>query len=259
MSALRMRILNRDCVVGTFVKTPALQVVELLGRAGLDFAIADMEHAPIDLSSLDGMALGARSAGLPLLIRSTGAQPAAIWPALDLGCAGVMVPHVASAADASAVAQAVKYALGSRGFSPSGRAGDYGCCDHADYRRRSDAGSVIMAQIEDASALDNLDAIAAVPEVDVLFIGPADLSLSLGCATDAPPMLAAIDAVIAAAKRAGKASGIYVGAASQMRPWADKGMTVFVCGSDQSMILNGARGLKQTARDLMPPQSSGAG
>lgn len=241
---LRTRILALDTVVGTFVKTPSPQVVELLGRGGLDFAVADMEHGPIGVTALDGLALGARSVGLPLLVRSTGLQPAAIWPALDLGCSGVMAPHVITPADAEALAQAVKYGRGARGFSPSGRAGDYGTGDPADYRRRMDAQTVIMAQIEDRAALDNLDAIAAVPEVDVLFVGPADLSLSLGCSATAPEMVQAVDAVIAAARRAGKASGMFLGTVAQMADFADRGMTVFVCGSDQSMILAGARAVK---------------
>ncbi len=245
---LRARILALEPVVGTFVKTPSPQVVELLGRGGLDFAVADMEHGPIGVTALDGLSLGARSVGLPLLIRSTSAQAAAIWPALDLGCSGVMAPHVITRSDAEGLAHAVKYARGSRGFSPSGRAGDYGTVDAADYRRRMDEQTVIMAQIEDRAALDNLDAIAAVSEVDVLFIGPADLSLSLGCDAASAQMTQAVDAVIAAARRAGKASGMFVGNAAQIAGFAARGMTVFVCGSDQSMILAGARAVKKAVQ-----------
>lgn len=240
---LRDRINSGECVTGCFQKTPSHQVSEILGRAGLDFAVADMEHGPIGLGDLDRMALGARSVGLPLLIRSTSVAASAIWPALDLGCAGVMAPHVRNGGDAQALADAVKYRRGARGFSPSGRAGDYGTVVAAEYRERMDAESVIMAQIEDRDALDELDAIAGNPDIDVLFVGPADLSLSLGCGMNAPELDSAVEKVIAAAKRAGRAAGMFLGTSAQLPRWREAGMTVFVVGSDQSLLMAGARGL----------------
>ncbi|PWW01923.1 2-keto-3-deoxy-L-rhamnonate aldolase RhmA [Hoeflea marina] len=241
--SLRKRIHEGECVVGCFQKTPAHAIAEILGLAGLDFAVADMEHGPIGIADLDRMALGARSAGLPLLIRSTGVVASAIWPALDLGCSGVMAPHVRNGADAGALADAVRYGRGARGFSPSGRAGDYGTAVAVEYRQRMDADNVIMAQIEDASALDELDAIAGNPDIDVLFVGPADLSLSLGCEMESPELDMAIDKVIAAAKRAGRAAGIFLGTPARFARWKDAGMTVFVIGSDQSLLLTSGKGI----------------
>lgn len=244
--SLRARILARDLVVGVFQKTPSPHVTELLGLAGLDFIVVDQEHAPIGVEVLDQIALAGRANGLPVLIRATHAAGPAIWPALDLGCTGVMVPHILTAEDAVQVAGAMKYARG-RGFSPSGRAGGYGTAGGAEYRARSDAESVFLAQIEDRAALQHLDAIAAVPEVDVLFIGPQDLALSLGCTADAPEMQAAIDAVIAAASRHGKAVGLFVGQEDQIAAQQARGITLFVCGSDQGLLLAGARRLKASA------------
>ena len=240
---LRARIAAGQKVVGTFLKTPAHQTAEILGFAGLDFAVADMEHGPIGTTDLDRMALGARSVGLPLLIRSTEVKAAAIWPALDLGCIGVMAPHVKCHADAELLAHAVKYDRGSRGFSPSGRAGRYGTVAAAEYRQRIDEETIIMAQIEDRGALDRLDEIAATPEIDVLFVGPADLSLSLGCEMKSAELDAAILQVIEAASRADKASGLFVSDAAQMALWEDRGVSVFVVGSDQSLLLASARAL----------------
>ena len=249
MTPLRDRIRAGERLIGTFVKTPAPHVVELLGLAGLDFIVVDQEHAPIDLGALDLLTLAARSVGLPMLIRSATARADAIWPALDAGAVGVMVPHVCDTDQTVAVADAVKYARGKRGFSPSVRAGGYGTLDAAAYRAAADATSVIMAQIEDAAALDHLDAIAAQPDVDVLFIGPSDLSLSLGCGLASPQMEAAIDRVIAAAQGAGKAAGIYVGSDAQINPMAARGVSVFVCGSDQGLLLNAARQMMRAGRN----------
>ncbi len=249
-AALRDRMRRGERVTGTFVKTSAPHVVEVLGLAGLDFIVADQEHAPIDLGALDILALAARGVGLPLLVRTPNAAAASISPALDLGALGVMVPHVQTAATAIGVAEAVKFARGQRGFSPSARAGGYSTRDAATYRAEADAGSVILAQIEDAGALDNLDEIAAVPEVDVLFVGPADLALSLGCPIDAPEIAHVVDATVAAARRAGKAAGLFVGTGSQIGRWAAKGVTVFVVGSDQSLLLGAARELVRAAGEM---------
>lgn len=246
--SLRQRIKAGELVVGPFQKTPSPQVTELLGLGGCDFVVVDQEHAPIGIGALDLIALAGRAVGMPVLIRATHAAGPAIWPALDLGCAGVMVPHVRSALDAETVAQAMKYARG-RGFSPSGRAGDYGRMNPAEYRATSDASTVFMAQIEDACALDRLDDIAAVPEVDVLFVGPQDLSLSLGCAADAPELDDAIGRVIQAASRHGKAAGLFVADPARIRPLHARGITVFVCGSDQGLLQGGARQLMAAARD----------
>ncbi|WP_126975184.1 HpcH/HpaI aldolase family protein [Frigidibacter oleivorans] len=245
--SLRRRILAGERLVGCFVKTPSPQVIELLGLGGMDFVVADREHAPIGTGALDLMTLAGRSVGLPVLIRSRNAEGAEIWPALDMGCAGVMVPHVRSAAGAEAAAGAMKYGRG-RGFSPSGRAGAYGTMPGADYRRRQDDEGVFLAQIEDAAALDHLDAIAAVPEVDVLFIGPQDLSLSLGCAVTAPEMTAATEAVVSAARRAGKAAGLFVADPATIAGHVAGGITLFVCGSDQGLLIGGARRLMAAAR-----------
>ncbi|MCB1385982.1 MAG: aldolase [Nitratireductor sp.] len=249
MRSLRARILAGDRVIGTFLKTPDPHMVELLGLAGLDFIVADSEHAPIDLGALDLMAMAGRSVSLPILFRARGHDPAMISPGFDAGVTGVMVPHVRTAQNAERIADAVKYARGRRGFSPSGRAGGYGTMKPADYRMRSDETSLFMAQIEDEDALNHLDAIAGQGDVDVLFVGPADLSLSMGIAPDDPKMARAIDDVVAAARRAGIAAGLFVGGnGAEVEAWAARGVSVFVCGSDQSLLLGAARQLCATAR-----------
>lgn len=245
--SLRQRILARERLIGCFVKTPSPQVVELLGLAGMDFVVADREHAPIGTGALDLMTLAGRAVNLPVLIRARNSEAAEIWPALDMGCIGVMVPHVRSATEAGAVAGAMKYARG-RGFSPSGRAGAYGTMPGAEYRRRQDDESVLLAQIEDAAALECLDAIAAVPDVDLLFVGPQDLSLSLGCPADGPELTAAIDAVVLAARQAGKAAGLFVTDPATIPGHVARGITLFVCGSDQGLLLGGAKRLMAAAR-----------
>ncbi len=169
--------------------------------AGLDFAIVDQEHAPISIAQMDILALAGRAVGLPLLSRRWGNATDWIAPLLDLGLDGVMVPHVMDAVHAAAVCDAVRFSRGKRGLSPSPRAGNYGGYGIAEYRAHCDAQSVVMAQIEDHAALDRLDEIAQEPEVDVLFVGPADLSQSMGVSFPSAELDAAIKRVIYAGKK----------------------------------------------------------
>ena len=236
----RSRIRAKELLIGTFIKTPAPHIVELLGHAGLDFAVIDQEHAPIDLSQMDMMAMAGRSVGLPLLSRRWGKGRDWIAPLLDLGLSGVMVPHVLDAQDAQDICDAIRYSRGKRGLSPSPRAGNYGGMSIPVYQETSDATSIAMVQIEDASALDHLDQIASIDDVDLMFIGPADLSQSLGCAFPSPELDAAIQKIIDAGQRAKMAVGLFVADASQIPRWHEKGVTLFVCGSDQGMLRKAA-------------------
>lgn len=245
---LKSRIRNGELLVGTFLKTPAPHNVEILGHAGLDFAVIDQEHAPIGMAEMDMLALAGRAVGLPLLSRRWGAQTDWIAPLLDLGLTGVMVPHVLDQTGTEEICDAVLFSRGKRGLSPSPRAGNYGGMSIADYRESSDADSVIIVQIEDKSALSKLDEIAAVKDVDLMFIGPADLSQSMGCDMASPALDAAIDVIINAGRQAGVAVGLFVGDAAHIPQWHARGITFFVCGSDQSMLRKSATHMMAAAQ-----------
>lgn len=239
----RHEVRSGRLLLGVFLKTASHQVVELAARAAQDFAVIDAEHAPFDPLTLDRMALAGRAAGLPLLVRPPGLDAAFVGHALDMGLAGVLAPHVDSVGRAEALLDAARFDRGRRGFSPSTRAGGYGAPDAAAYRRAADAGASVWCQIEDAAALDHLDAIAALEDVDCLFIGPADLALSMGVERrDDPRMIEAVRRIAEAGRRHGRTVGIYVGAVSEVADLKAIGVSVFVCGSDQSwMIAQGRR------------------
>ncbi|HXV00636.1 MAG TPA: aldolase/citrate lyase family protein, partial [Caulobacteraceae bacterium] len=220
---------------GAFIKTPHHQVAEVMGHAGLDFAVIDAEHAPFGPADIDRVVLGAASAGLPCLVRSPDHGAGFINQCLDLGASGILAPHVTDASAALALAGAVKFAGGERGFSPSTRAGGYG--GRPDYRAGADAASTLWCQIEDAAALTRLDEIVATPGVDCLFLGRVDLALSLGVErSDDPKMVEAIGAVALAARRAGRALGVYVGDPGEIAAFRELGASVIICGSDQSWL-----------------------
>lgn len=244
------RVRAGDVLVGTFLKTPAFHSVEILSRAGLDFAVADSEHAPVTVAEIDRMV--ACAGGWPLLVRVARNEASAIAGVLDLGARGVVVPHVRRPEDALAVLDAADFCRGHRGFSPSVRAGGYGTEVPALHRERADAERLVVVQIEDAEAVERIDAIAAIDGVDVLFIGPADLALSLGCAPDDPRLARAIETVAEAGRRHGRTVGIFVGAPEAIAAYRRLGISFFICGSDQSFLLAEARRVKRLADAVSP-------
>ena len=239
---LRARLLAGTPQVGTFVKTPAPQIVELLGLAGLNFVAIDAEHAPFGPAEIDRMALAARAAGLAMMVRVPGPAPGFIGACLDAGAAGVIVPHVRSVDEARAVAAAARYA-GRRSFSPSTAAAGYGTRG-AGHAARADAAVSLWCQIEDGDALDRLDEIAGVDGVDCLFLGPADLALSLGLSgADDPGLAAPAAAIVAACRRAGIAAGTFVPTREDVATAVALGFTAVACGSDQSALLRAGRAI----------------
>jgi 2-keto-3-deoxy-L-rhamnonate aldolase RhmA len=242
---LRQRVRAGETALGVFIKTPSHQVAEVLARSGLDFAVIDAEHAPFDAPSVDRVLLGARATGLPCLVRPPDLTASFIGQCLDLGAAGILAPHVANPDSAHLVVSAVKYGAGERGFSPSTRAAGYGAGSAATYPASADAESSIWCQIEDAEALGRLDDIAAIDAVDCLFLGRADLALALGAeGPNDPKVRAAVVATVEAGRRRGRAIGIYVGGSAEIPDLLALGITVFVCGSDQSLLLAQGRRIR---------------
>ena len=236
-ASFRQRLRARQPLYGTFFKTPSHQLVEVLGGAGLDFIVIDAEHAPFDRAALDVCLLAARANNLPALVRVAAADDAHILNALDLGATGIVAPHARNAGAVGRIEAAVRYRGGVRGFSNSPRAGAYGRTGMEDHIARSDRDSVAICQIEDREAIDAIDAIAALPGADCLFIGRADLAVSYGVHDVGHPLVRdAVHAVCAAARRSGKAVGIHIGNVDEAQAWRALGVSLFVIGSDQALL-----------------------
>lgn len=235
---------------GVFIKTSSPHIVEVLGESGLDFAILDAEHSPFDRAGLDLMVLAGRAAGLPLYIRVPEDNPATILQALDLGPRGLVVPHVDTPEQASAVVRRARFEGGERGYSNSGRFGRYGATTLAEAIRIGD-GAEIICQIESPEGVANAEAIAEVPGVAGLLVGRADLALAMGLRSiDAEPVTRAARASLAAARRNGKIAAIVIAAAEEVPPWRDAGANLFVFGSEQALLRNAASQLARRAAEL---------
>lgn len=227
--------------VGTFIKTASPHIVEVLGTTSLDFAVIDAEHAPLDRGMLDLMMMAGRAAGLPLLVRIPDRSAATILSVLDMGAAGLLIPHVDTTEDARQVVAHAKYVGGQRGYSSSPRFAGYGTLGMKAALKADDE-ALVICQIESPQAVENAAAIAAVPGVDGLFVGRADLALAMGL-DDAkhPSVSSGTDQSITAALAAGKLAGIFTGTLAERDQYAAKGVNWFVYGSDQSFLRQGAQ------------------
>lgn len=211
--------------------------MEVLCGAGMDFVVIDAEHAPFSPDALDLCLLAARSQGVPALVRVHDTQASTFLQALDMGAAGLLVPHARTPEGVAADLKKARYIGGTRGFSNSPRAGGYGKVGMADHIRRADAEVACIFQIEDAQAIEHIEALAALEGVTGYLVGRADLAVSLGC-TDihAEPVVQAVEKVADACRRHGKPLGIFVGDVAETPRWVDQGLSFFIVGSDQAFL-----------------------
>ncbi len=245
------RLRDRQLLGGTFIKTPQSHHAEIAGLAGLDFVVFDSEHAPFSAAQLDHCLLGARAAGIASLVRLRQSSPSDVLQALDLGATGVLVPHVTSARQARAIVASARYRDGLRGFSNSPRAGAYGGHSMLEHIERSDSETAVLCQIEDREAVEAIDEIAGVAGIDCLFIGRADLSVSYRLFdVDHPEVERAIQRVASAGRSACVPVGMFVADTAAMARYAALGVTLFVIGSDQSLLRSGFSKLSQSVAEL---------
>ena len=177
---LRQRLRHGEELLCFSVNFPSSAAVEMGAIAGFDFYNIDTEHGPMDIGVIDEMVRAADSVGVPPIVRPPNNDPDTILRILDVGAAGIMAPGIASKADAQALVDAVKYPpIGHRGLGIV-RANRWGDEPAAESTRRANEETVIIPLIEDIAAVEAIDEILEVEELDVIWIGPADLSQSMG-------------------------------------------------------------------------------
>jgi len=171
-----------EAVYGVSVMIPSPQIVEMIGAAGFDWVLLDCEHGTLTLESVELMAMAAEACGITAIARPASRSPEHILQVLDRGVMGVQVPHVNTAEDARQVIAAVKYhPLGQRGLAAGTRAAAYDAHGTlADHVKAANDETLIAVQLEDELAIRNIDELLKVDDIDVFFIGPSDLSQSMG-------------------------------------------------------------------------------
>ncbi|QHJ01573.1 4-hydroxy-2-oxovalerate aldolase [Xylophilus rhododendri] len=191
-----------------FNSLPSPAIVEMCAYAGFDFILIDNEHGSADLGITEHMLRAARASGIPPVVRCLRQDIARV---LDMGASGVQIPMVQSAEEARELVQQVRYpGTGRRGSAFSPRAAGYGAFPGAEHTRRSNAGVALIVMIETEEAVAQAAEIAAVEGVDAVFVGPNDLSHSMGFGSDwkAPEVDAVIERALRAISGAGQCAGI---------------------------------------------------
>ncbi|HEX7292135.1 MAG TPA: aldolase/citrate lyase family protein [Conexibacter sp.] len=251
---LAERLRAGERLAGLIVKIPGPQVVECAGHSGYDLVVIDTEHGPADTEALEHHLRAAASAGIPALVRVSGLARGEVLRALDAGADGVVVPQVENAAAAAqAVALAHYPPRGARGLATSTRAGRHCMTDVREHVRRARERTLVIAQVEDVAAVPHAAAIAAEPGIDGVFLGPTDLSMSLGHPGELshPRVAATIDSVTEQVQAVGGAAMLaLVGSEQEARAWWGRGAQVvlFVAAaviskrlSEIACALDGAR------------------
>jgi 4-hydroxy-2-oxoheptanedioate aldolase len=211
MQANRVKKILREggLALGTYVGGIAdPQIVEIIGHAGFDAAFIDMEHTSFDLRDVQLMVMAAERVGITPIVRTPGFDPAFILRLLDMGVQGIQLPHISNAQAAREAVRAVRYApLGDRGMAGASRASDFGTVPLAEHMARSNREITLAVMIEDLPAVDQIDAIAATEGIDIVAVGPSDMSRALGIsgAADHPKLLAVIERVGEAVRKGGVA------------------------------------------------------
>ncbi len=209
---MKEKMARGEAALGCSVMFSSPQVVEMLGHAGFDWVLIDCEHGSASLADVELMAMACDAVGITPIARPRSNSAADIQSVMDRGATGVQVPHVNSAEDARRAVAAVKFGPGAaRGLAAGTRADDWGLgARMPDFVAAANAQSLVCVQLEHAEALANVEEILAVQGVDVFFIGPSDLSQSMGFPGNpkAPPVAKAIEETLAKIVAAGRVPGL---------------------------------------------------
>ncbi|MHB9038763.1 MAG: HpcH/HpaI aldolase family protein [Armatimonadota bacterium] len=242
---IRERILARQVVAGTWLGLGSSVTAEVIGRAGFDWVLIDLEHGMGDLGGLVGQLQALESTSAASIVRIPWNDAPFIKRVLDMGAAGVMVPYVNSAEEAQCAVRAMRYPPeGIRGVATVGRLADFGS-NFTAYFETANRSHATIVQVETGTAVDNAEAIASVDGVDALFVGPFDLSTNLGIPgqLDHPVFREALQKVSNACRGAGKAAGILIARPEMVAPSVADGFTCVALGTDIGVLSESMRQL----------------
>jgi 4-hydroxy-2-oxoheptanedioate aldolase len=230
---VKAKLAAGEAAFGCFVRTPEPSLIEYVAMLGWDFLVFDAEHGTLQPRDVEDLCRAVEPRGTTPIVRATTNDAPTILRFLDTGAHGVHIPWVNSAEAVERAVQAVKYTpRGMRGLAGS-RASEWGLHEPiGEYVKRANRETLVVIHIETAEAVDAIEAYVAIDGVDVLFLGPTDLSQSLGHPGDAshPDVLAAMNRVAKVVVPSAKVLGIYAGTAAMTREWLDRGARYFTTG-----------------------------
>lgn len=248
MNRILEKFQKHELSIGTFTHLKSATAVECLGRTGLDYVVIDTEHCGVGVDALSAAITAADAAGITPLVRINEISRSAVLQPLDAGAKGLLVPAVVSVEQVRRLVEYAKFPpLGKRGFCPT-RDGGWGFDDASArgvgaYMARCDRETLLIPQCETAECLAQIEEIAAISGVDGIFVGPLDLSISLGCPMqfDQPVMLDALARILSACRTNGKLTIIFCGDTETARLRASQGYDSLTVGLDTQLLIHSCR------------------
>jgi 2-keto-3-deoxy-L-rhamnonate aldolase RhmA len=251
---LKERLRRGESLVGTMVITVENpELVRMLKVGGFDFFVVDAEHGSFDYGAVAGLMNAAREVGITPMVRVPEARREVVLKYMEMGARGLLLPNAETVEQARALVEYSKYyPLGNRGVSLfRSHTGFDKIDDPVEYMNRVNDQNILMLQIESPKGVGNVEKLLDVEGIDAAFIGPNDLSQSMGIMgqTSHPTFVAALERVIAAAKQRKKFSGIHMMSTDALLPWMAKGMTLNLWSNEVLLMMNAAKeGLKKLGR-----------
>ena len=223
---MKEKLSRGEVVIGSFLYIPSSKLTEIVGWLGFDFVVIDMEHGPVDTSQAEDMVRAAEHAGATPIIRVSHNTPHLILRALDIGAQAIHVPEINTKEEAELAAASARYGpVGHRGLAGV-RAAKYGLHEPLpDYAARANEDNMVIAHIEHYRAVENLDALLAVEGIDIYYLGPEDLSNSLGIPGKSkdPKVVELVEDSIRRIAAAGKVAGCIAADAATARHYCELG------------------------------------
>ena len=246
---LKQIFVEGRAALGSFVTCNSPDFVEILALAGFDFIVIDNEHGPMGQESSQHLIRAAELRGITPIVRIPDSAESTILHILDVGAHGIQVPQVNDRETAQAIVRYSKYSpLGRRGVAFP-RSADYGLTDLDKYFSCANSQTMIVSHCENTACLENLDDICQIPEIDVIFLGPYDLSQSMGITGQVthPRIREAAEKVVTATRKYGKVAGIFAGTGAIAKERAAQGFQYITVGMDTTLF---AAKCKQEAADF---------
>ncbi|MCD6596868.1 MAG: aldolase [Bacteroidales bacterium] len=238
--------------IGPFSKSSDPSIIECIGLAGFDFLIIDLEHGPNTIESSQNLVRAALLHEMTPIIRVSENNESSISKALDIGAQGVQVPQINNKQDAIKVVRAAKFSpLGERGVCRYVRAAGFSSKDKNLYFEESNQNTLVILQIEGKEGIENLDNILDVDGIDIIFIGPYDLSQSLGVPgqTNHPEVINAMKSVVNKAKQKNIVVGTFVETPEDLNMWKDLGVLYLSYKVDVGIFYDACKFTYQTLKN----------
>lgn len=258
MKWVREKVLSGELVTGTFLNLGSSLTAEITGQAGFDWVLVDLEHGGGDRQELLLQLQALESTPAATLVRIPWNDPVTVKRILDLGVSGIMVPYVQSVEEARRAVAAMRYPpAGIRGVAAMNRACGFSL-GFDEYFHKANSHLLTIVQIETKATIDCVEEIAEVEGVDVLFIGPLDLSVSLGVPKqfNHASIGLAKAKVVSACKKAGKIAGLILSKEEEIGPAIADGFSFLAMSSDGAMVASGMRRLAHAFNQHKPSSSA---